>query len=243
MQIETIETRSLAGQWHPAPVPGERVFPEFNEAVHVLDTLPSFPNPDASNSVRYVSYHTGFTTPFVATWYHHDLENDVLYSVQEWRAYYRTTDEVAARVKAFTKTLWPADTVPVMFVANTSLSPFNAMLPGLIIRKPDIVYCIDTVRQRLIDKRLFLYSKQLLAISSDAVEPPATSNLDEWVSYKYCAPQDFDAPQDVSQRPLRVNDNGLQTLFQVLMAQREMQQRAESPKVLERRINNSFHSR
>lgn len=241
MQIETTEPRNIAGQWHPALVPGERVFPEFNEAVHVLDARPSFPNANASNSVRYVSYHMGFTTPFVATWYHHDLETDVLYSVQEWRAYHRTTEFLAAKVKDLTQTLWPSDTVPIVFVTHEPTTPFNAKLPGLIIRKPNIEYCIDTVRQHLIKKSLFVYSEQLLDISSDAVEPPATSNLDEWVSYRYCAPKDFDVPQDVSQRPLRVNDSGIQTLYQVLMAQRGMQYRGESPKVLERCVNGLFH--
>ena len=242
MHIGTTETRSIAGDGHPALVPGELVFPEFDKAVHVLDTLPSFPNADARNSVRYVSYQTGFTSPFVATWYHHDLENDVLYSVQEWRAYQQTQEFAAAKVMELTKTLWQSDTVPIVFVTNEPTSPFNGKLPGLIIRKPNIEYCIDTVRQRLIDKKLFFYREQLVEISngaslSDAVESPAISNLDEWVSYKYCTQKNFE------KRPMRVNDGGLQTLYQVLMAQRGMQYRGESPTVLERRINGGFHRR
>ena len=232
MHLGTPETRTVGGDWHSALVPGELVFPEFDEAVHVLETRPSFPEPDASTSTRYVSYQTGFSTPFVAMWYHHDLENDVLYSIQEWRAYRQTQEFAAAKVLELTKSLWHSDTAPIVFVTNEPTTPFNGKLPGLITRRVDIQYCIDTVRQRLIDKKLFFYREQLVTERGQEQEQ---GSLDEWVSYKYCTPKNFE------KRPLRKNDSGLQTLYQVLMAQRGMQYHGESPTVLERRINSGFH--
>lgn len=196
---------------------GELVFPEFNDAFHVLDARPLFPE-GTSTSQRYVSLRVGFTTPFVAVWYHYDTINDALYAIQEFRAYRQTTNFVVNSVLELTRELWSDDaTVPVNFIANDATLLRGVEVFPIFCPKIDLGVAISQVRQRLIDNKLFFYREQLVETvgfqRSDDVEPAVASMLDEWQAYTYCVPKDFSITE---KRPVRCNDGGLQTLFQVI---------------------------
>ena len=200
---------------------GELVFPEFNDAVHVLDTRPLFPE-DSGTSQRYVSFRAGFTTPFVVVWYHYDKINNVLFSVQEFRAYRQTTNFVVNSVLELTRELWSDDaTVPVKFITNEPDLLRGTQLFPIVCPKIDLEFSICQVRQRLIDNKLFFYRKQLVGAvgfqRSDDVELSVTSLLDEWQAYTYCVPKDLERQMRFygEKRPVRRNDGGLQTLYQV----------------------------
>lgn len=202
MQMQNIPTMPPTPQAMPAP---ERVdvhprslvvFPEFDESVHVLDALPSF---NVEPCKRYVSLRSGFTRPFVATWYCHYTATDILIAVQEWRAYRQTTEFIVDKVRELTEALWQQPRLtPVRFIGGTTEAWFSRYLNDFHIYRPDIQACVGRIQQRLTDKKLFFYRDA-------SIETSVGESVDG-------------VPSVAHQRLALDTHNGLTTLFQVLTA-------------------------
>ena len=148
--------RLILGEWCSSE---GLVFPEFDEKVHVIDSLPR----DIETWDFYIGIDYGHSSPFVAGWFAYNPETDVLISVQEWRYTYRDIEDHIAAIHRYS-----AGRNIVLRVSDHD-SQMNHQLdkgelptedankgPGSILRG------LDMMRLRLRDRRLLLYRHQLI---------------------------------------------------------------------------------
>lgn len=135
------------------------MFPEFDPAVHVIDTLPA----DIESWDFYLGIDYGHSAPLVACWFAYNPATDVIISMQEWRYTETLIEDHITAIK-----MYSGVRRIVLRVSDHDSQMNHQLEAGSLPTEPadkgpgSILRGLDLIRLRLRDRRLLLYKHQLI---------------------------------------------------------------------------------
>lgn len=205
--------RLIEGEWCNAE---DLVFPEFDEKVHVIDTLP----PDIRSWDFYVGIDYGHSSPLVCGWLAYNDTTDTFIVMQEWRYTNRLVrDQIAAIAKH-------SEGLNIILRVSDHDSQMNHELedagidtenadksPGSILRG------LDLMRMRLRDRRLLFYRHQLIERDPVLEDRNAPLNgIEEMQGYRHKPIEKHVGDSTKDDIPIKGDDHMIDLIRYILLA-------------------------
>ena len=146
--------RLIEGEWCNAE---GIVFPEFDEDVHVTNTIPDWVY---GCKTWFVGVDYGHDSPFVAGWFAYNNVTDVLFSAKEWRYTNRLIEDHAKAIKHHSAGL----NVVRRLTDHDAQMNHQLEAHGIYTENADksVLLGLDLMRMRLRNRKLLLYRDQLI---------------------------------------------------------------------------------